>query len=138
MAKETSEDEFSIRIILSHPSFSADKISGMLGVQPDHVAGVPASNGIVKTIWLKTLEQGHSEEQYDSVLRRVLIFLQKNRDSLNEFSRSGGESKITFSFDISLAEGKVLDATFHPKLLKELCDCSVKLGVEGWAGTLPH
>lgn len=132
MSGAVREDEFSMNILLSHPSMQGTSISEALSMQ-GRTTTIETSAGTKATIWYKRLQEGRSEGDFESTLGAVFFFLQMNTGFFVEFSRGGGHSSFILDQRINLNEGKVLEVKFHPKFLAKLCECGISLVVEGWA-----
>ena len=92
------------------------------------------SGTLESTRWRGRLASGAGEEEYAVALQSVCSFLSANAQFFHTFQEEEGVAELVMNYGIGLDEGKVLEISYSPALLRQLVDLGIWLRVEAWAG----
>jgi hypothetical protein len=135
-----SKDQFSIDIVLRHPTYLPQRIPRALSLKPkaswtgrQQVIKVPTKG----TFFYSCLQKDDRASEFESALRKVAAFLEKNSAFWTDFIGKDGEVELILNHAISLQEesgDKCFELSLAPAFLRDLSVRGVGLRVQGWQG----
>jgi len=137
----TFEDSFNIDIVLRHPSYSPERISTALSIEPQASWGAGRSLGKLRaqgTFFYACLQRGDSSSDYEAALADAVLFLERNSAFWNDFIGGQGEVELILNHTIcpQQEEGdRCFELYLGPAFLGHLSSRGIGLRVQGSTGT---
>ena len=134
-----SKNQFSIDIVLRHPSRSSESISEALSLKPKGAYSVGQNLGKLPGKWMffhACLQEARDPSDYESALAKVGQFLEKNAVFWADFMGGNGEVELLLNQTLEPQEeegDKVLELYLAPAFLLNLSARGIGLRVQGWA-----
>jgi hypothetical protein len=138
------KDQFSISIVLRHPSYSPERISRALSIKPQGFHAVGDRLGGLQAKWTSfyaVLQEGIASSDYEGALSNVGLFLEKNSAFWTDFTGGNGEVELILNHTIEPQEeegDKSLELYLAPAFLLDLSTRGIGLRVQGWQGGVKH
>jgi hypothetical protein len=135
-----TQDPFSIKIALRHPSYSPQRISEALSLRPEfsHAVGQIFLKAPARwTVFYATLQKGDYASEYEGALTKVALFLERNSIFWADFIGGDGEVELILNHAINPQDeegDKCFELYLAPAFLRDLSTRGIGLRVQGWQG----
>jgi hypothetical protein len=136
------KDQFSIDIVLRHPSYRPEAISEALSLKPkgSYAVGEELDTSHAKwTFFRARLQEGVASSGYEGALTDVALFLKKHAAFWTDFTGGHGEVELILNHTIEPQEeegDKCFELYLDPVFLSDLSARGIGLRVQGWQGSV--
>ena len=133
-----AKDGFKLDIVLSHTVRDPATFTEALLLEPDFAWMKDARMGTQVVMqsarWHARLVSGVGEEDYKGALEKAASFLNTTAQFFRQFRDEDGMAELVMNYAIEPDEGKVLEVSYSPVLLRLVVDLGIWLRVQAWNG----